>query len=306
MNGVAAQGDTWGIPGPAFAGFYLLAMVVVVAATIIIRRAIHGGRDAARELHPYEVAYLIGGGRRAVATAVAGLRADGAVETSGDGHLRAIAAPRTMRAALDLAVHETLVRGLVTTARTLVAGEKVQRAVEGIHDTLVRDGLVASPRQRAWSRLAVLLPALLFGLGIARLVAGAARGRPVGYLIVLLIALGITIFVLLAHSPRALRSASAAVQATRSRAAHLDPAMSPAWNTYGAAGAALAVALFGMGALTSIDPDFAGAAGLQGQFALAAGGLSGTSGGSSCGIGSSCGGGSGCGGGGCGGGGCGG
>jgi hypothetical protein len=84
--------------------------------------------------------------------------------------------------------------------------------------------------------------------------------------------------------------------------------MSPAWTTYGAASAALAVALFGVAALTSIDPEFAESTDLRAQFFPVTGavGLAGSSG--SCGTwssgGSSSGGG--CGGGGCGGGGCGG
>jgi uncharacterized protein (TIGR04222 family) len=310
MHLLAAEGGTWGISGPAFAGGYLVAMVVSLIGTLLIRRWIRRGRRLRRELHAYEVAYLIGGPRRTIATAVAGLRADGAIETSGDRdqNLRAIGGPRTMRTQLDTAIHSTLRAGRVTTARMLGTGYDVRRAVDKIRDGLVRDGLAVGPRQRLRSRLAVALLVGLLGVGVVRLVAGIRNDRPVGQLTSMLMVLTVVTVILLLRTPRSLRSGTAAVEAVRSRNAHLDPSMSPAWTTYGAPGAALGVALFGMAALTSIDPEFAAAAGLQHQLVSAAGAAGGASSGSfgySCSAGVA-GGGSSCGGGGCGGGGCGG
>jgi uncharacterized protein (TIGR04222 family) len=298
MHMLATQGDTWGIPGPAFAGLYLVATVVVVSGTALILVVIRSGRGrgSARELHPYEVAYLIGGRRRAVATAVAGLHVDGAIETF-SRRLCATAAPETMRTPLDIAVHDAISSARANTARTLETADDVRRALDGIRDGLVRDGLAPGPRELSRSRLAALLPVALLCVGLARLVAGAANGRPVGVLVVIMFALGMAIVVMLANAQKALRSGTSAVKAARARYGHLAPSMSPAWQTYGAPGAALGVALFGMAALTSIDPQFAAASGLRSHFATSSA-SSGSPGGG--------GGGGGCGGGGGGGGGCGG
>jgi uncharacterized protein (TIGR04222 family) len=307
---LAAEGaDTWGISGPAFLRIYVIAAAGFLTGTLLIRRWIRGGRRSERELHPYEVAYLIGGPRRAIATAVAGLRADDAIEASEDGQLCVTAAPRVMRTPLDTAIHNTVQAGKVTSAQTLRVGYEVRQAVDQLRDVLVRDGLAVGPRQRARSRLAVVFLVVLLGVGVARLVAGAWNGHPVGYLLLMLMALAVVIVVLLVRVPRALRSGTAAVEAVRSRQSHLDPSMSPAWTTYGATGAAFGVALFGVAALNSIDPEFAASSDLPTQFLPVAGvgGLTGwsdsgivstygSSGGGSCGGAGGCGGGGGCGG----------
>lgn len=312
MGRLTAEGDTWGISGPAFIRGYLIAAVLALIVTLVIRWLIQGGRRVQRELHPYEVAYLIGGQRRTIATAVAGLRADGAIETDGSGALRSAGRPRTLQTPLDLVVHAAIRTGAATRVSRLAtgaSGARVVRAVDQIRDGLVRDGLAAGPRERRLFRLAAVFPVAVLVVGVVRLFAGMANDRPVGNLMLTLIVLAVMTVGLLRRTPRTLRSGNAAVAAARSRSAHLNPSMSPAWTTYGAVGAALGAALFGMAAVTSIDPEFAAAAGLQHQFA-AAGGFSASSSGSSYSSGSSCGGsscgGGGCGGGGCGGGGCGG
>lgn len=80
--------------------------------------------------------------------------------------------------------------------------------------------------------------------------------------------------------------------------AHLSPTQAPASGTYGAAGAAMGVALFGTASLWALDPAFAAQAEIQRNYASASsGGYSdgGGHGDSDSGDGSSCGGG-GCGG----------
>lgn len=90
MHLLAAKGDTWGISGPAFAGLYLIAAVVFLIGTLLIRRWIRRGRPVHGSCTRTRVAYLIGGLRRAVATAVAGLRADRAIDVSEDGRLSVV------------------------------------------------------------------------------------------------------------------------------------------------------------------------------------------------------------------------
>lgn len=139
-----------------------------------------------------------------------------------------------------------------------------------------------------------------------RLVSGLFSGRPVGYLLLTLVALLIVTLVL-RRVPMLTRAGRAALRSVRSQHTHLAPASAPAYATYGAAGAAMGVALYGTASLWALDPGFAEQAEIQRQ-AAAGSGWSGGSDGSSGGGdssgsdgGSSCGGGGGCGGGGCGG-----
>lgn len=287
------RGDTWGISGPAFIGIYLAATVACLFLTLLLRRWVSQAGPMQRELHPYEVAYLIGGPRHAVATAVAGLRADGAIECVGNRELRASDRPRTMRTPLDSAIYETLRAGMVTDTRSLEHTPEVRRGTDDLANRLIAAGLAAGPRQRRNYRRAALPMVAVLVLGIVRLLAGAANGHSVGMLIGILFVV-VILTVRLVKAPRTTGAGTKAVRSVRSRSSHLNPSMSPAWATYGAVGAALGVALFGIAAMRSIDPAFAEAAAMQQQLAAASAGGRG-SGGSSCG-GSSCGGG-GCGGG---------
>ena len=88
MHLLAAEAGTWGISGPAFAGLYLIAAIVLLITTLLIQRRIRRGRPVQRDLHPYEVAYLIGGPRRTA-------RAGGRAETCAGGHQDRSAAART-------------------------------------------------------------------------------------------------------------------------------------------------------------------------------------------------------------------
>jgi uncharacterized protein (TIGR04222 family) len=308
MRLLAAEGDTWGISSRAFIGAYVIAALVLTAVTLFVRWRLRAGHGLERELDTCEVAYLVGGPRRTIATAVAGLHADGAIAAA-DGELRVSGSPRLMRTPLDHAVYDAIQRGVATTAWRLRTSDDVRRAVDEVRDRLARDDLAVGPVHRAQARLAVLPLAILLPVGIARLVAGLQDERPVGYLLVILVVLAFVALVLSRRPPRALRSGTAAVKAVRSRSGHLDPSMSPAWTTYGATGAALGVALFGTDALLSIDPDFGDAAALHpllssGTSVWGPSSSSGSSGVYTCSTGGCSGGGDG--GGGCGGGGCGG
>jgi hypothetical protein len=109
--------------------------------------------------------------------------------------------------------------------------------------------------------------------------------------------------VLAVRVPRRSHAGNAALRQLVADHHALSPAMRPDWEVYGPSGPALAVGVFGLGALWAADPVFAGE--LAVQRATAASGFGGTTwsgdSGSSCSSGSSCGGGGGGGGSGCGG-----
>jgi uncharacterized protein (TIGR04222 family) len=304
MTVLAAPGATWGIPGPVFVRLYLLAALVVVVGTLVHRSRILAGQRglAADQLGPQQVAYLNGGDLFAVLASLGGLRGSGVVGVRPDRRLAVGAQLPSGVTPLDQAVYHAARRNLHS--RELVRDEWVGRALAELRDGLQRQGLAVSPDQRRAARRGskVLLALLL--LGGLRAAAGLANGRPIGFLAVAMFAVAVAM-VLLSRVPWRTRAADAVLRDLRRRNAHLAPASSPAYATYGPAGAAMGVALFGAASLWALDPTFAEQAEIQRQAASTGG----WSGGSSCGGGSDggggggggCGGGGGGGGGGCGG-----
>lgn len=296
---IAADGDTWGIPGPAFLVLYVIALLAVTLLATVHRRFLFAGnRDAQVDsLGPQQVAYLNGGDRLAVYASLGGLRSAGAI---GAGSFKTLQQTGPMPGGvtpLDTAVYNAA--GRRVTSRALFTDEWVRSALDQLRDGLEAQGLVVgaaslkAARLWAYAALAVLL------LGIARLIDGLQNDRPVTFLVFALIAALLITIRLWRQRSGATRSARKGLTALRRRHDYLAPKQSPSYATYGATGAAMGVALYGGAALYTMDPAFAAEADIP-RMTGGGGGDGGSS--SSCGSsGSSCGGGGGCGGGGCGG-----
>lgn len=294
--------DTWGIPGPTFLAYYLIALAAITVIAVIHRRiATRGDRTARLEhLGPQQIAWLNGGDRLAVYSAMGGLRAAGALG-SGPNRTLVQTGPLPLGTTpLDSAIYQAAARGL--RARDVHQDQWVRTAVTQLRDGLEAHGLAVGSDKAREIRLWALGAGALLAVGVARLFAGIANDKPVLFLVPCLV-LAVIITIALAKRPRpATAAARRGMREVRTRHQYLAPSSSPAYATYGAAGAAMGVALFGAASLYDLDPAFAAEAEVQ---RIAAAG--GSSAGSSCGSGSSCGGSSSCGGGGgCGGGGCGG
>lgn len=293
---LAAPGNTWGIPGPVFLGLYLVTAAVLLAIALLRRNEIlNGSTYDANLLGPQQVAYLSGGTPLAVWTALAGLRSAGAINVDPDRRLTASDSLPIGSTSLDQAVHLAASRGL--RAQELSRDRGVRQAVHQLRANLARHGLALSAEQRAALRNTALLPTGLFAVGMLRLGAGLANERPVGWLFLTQVAL-LVVIVLLFRRPWRTRSADRVLRRLRHRHTHLAPGHNPAYATYGAAGAAMGVALFGTAALWAMDPGFAEQAQIQQQF-LAGGSTAG--GGGTPGVGNGGDGGGGGSGGGCGG-----
>jgi uncharacterized protein (TIGR04222 family) len=195
-----------------------------------------------------------------------------------------------------------------TRTPALTASPGVRTALSEMSAKLVANGWLLSRQQRSLLRSTALLMFAVAALGGVRIVAGSANGKPVTLIALLTVGVGLVALRLLAVPSRN-RAAEQVVALLRGRNAHLDPRSQPSMALYGAAGAAMAVGLFGASALWASDPALAAEAEIARQHAASAstwggfygGGDSGGGGGDS---GGGCGGGGG--GGGCGGGGCGG
>lgn len=306
----AAAGDTWGISGPTFLWVFSLLGVVFAAGTLVHRQRVLRGPAHVRPnaITGQEAAYLNGGPRLAVYASLGALRTAGAIGVSDDGVLAQTGALPAGSTPLDVAVYHAADRRI--RPRALLADRWVGDAVGSLRADLERSGLALPAEARRSARSGALVLLALLAFGVARLVAGVSNKRPVAFLAILLIVLSLVILVLLVKVPHRTAAADFVLTSLRLKHSELAPIKQPAWSTYGPAGAAMGVALFGTAALWTADPAFAAAADVQRQFAAAHGGDSSLyyAGGGDSGAGytggshSSCGGGGGgCGGGGCGG-----
>ncbi|MFI0349793.1 TIGR04222 domain-containing membrane protein [Actinomadura sp. 9N407] len=320
--------SAWG----AFAGFILIGLVLL-ALLWSVRKRVREGTPATRDLHPYEVAYLHGGGRHAIAASLTALRLDGAIDAYAHGRFRATGptanGPRAARMPLDGAIYGAIVGGRAATLARLTAEPGIRAMIEKLRAGLADQGLLIGPGARrrftatawvvrGWAVLGAVVSFVTGGFEDS--MAGLATFMTTGALLVASAALG-------AGKERT-REGERALDRVREGNTRLDPVYAPPYAQLGAPEVLLGVALFGTAALMALDPVFAQTVGLGRYLQLT--GVSGTSGGyagpacstgtsvcssGSCGGGGACGGGGGsgsggggggCGGGGGGGGGCGG
>jgi uncharacterized protein (TIGR04222 family) len=294
--------DTWGISGPRFLLLYaVLGGATLLVALVAGRRALAGtgeGAAAPARLDPYEAAYLNGGSGLVATAAVSNLLRGGRLVTGGRrrGQVRLLArkAPEAGVHPVEWAAYELVAAEPSRSLPEVRSGLGRSPAVAAVRERLRRGGLVPTPEQRTRYRATALWFVPLLALGLARLAAGSANGRPVGFLVVLL---AVTVAV---AAWRCLRVPHATELGRRTlrrlRAETRRPALGASPAELG-----MATALFGAGVLWSADVETAAALRLPREPGAHVGGFGGDGGG---GGGGSCGGGS-CGGG-CGGGGCGG
>ncbi|WP_300011351.1 TIGR04222 domain-containing membrane protein [Pseudonocardia sp.] len=300
---LAMTGDTWGISGPTFLVAYLVLTAAVLLATMRARRALADPRPdrpfGDPGAHPHDVAHLHGGPELAVTSALTAMHLKGTVAPV-KGQIRAVGRPTSGDDALERAIHFSA--GSPVTRRRLALQRPVQSALGGIEKRLVDTGMLLSDTERRQVRATGWWLAGVTGLGLLRLLAGIADGKPVGFLVVALLAVSAVAGVLLAWSPRRSRSGDRLLARLEREHHELAPDTRPDWVAYGPAAAALGIGIFGTSALWASDPAFAEELAMQ-RTTPGDGGGSGYVGGDASGGdggGSGCGGGGGGGGGGCG------
>ncbi|MFG1606264.1 TIGR04222 domain-containing membrane protein [Actinoplanes sp. NPDC049265] len=304
MQYYAAPTDTWGIPGPTFVGYYVVAVIAAALIAWVARRILFAGPsgDTRLTLAPQQVAYLNGRDNLAVYASLTGLRAAGVLTSGAGGFLQVAGSMPAGLTPLDVAVYNAAGRGVRT--RDLNQDQHVRSALDQLRESVERTGYATTASQRSMARLWACLPVAVVLLGVARMIAGVQNGKAVGNLTLLLVVAVIAAILALVRANRGATYATGkALRQLRKDNQHLAPRMSPSLTTYGASTAAMGVGLFGAASLYAMDPAFAADAEIRRNIGTDASG-----GGSSCSSGSSCSGGSSCGGGGggCGGGGCGG
>jgi uncharacterized protein (TIGR04222 family) len=292
--------------GPAFLAGYasvsilVLSVLAIFVRTILDRPATEEAplgiyRSPARTL-TLDVAWLaadLRGGLVAVREAMlAALVTAGGLTRADDGTYAVSDAPLDDRSLETL--RRRIAHGGKTTAAALSSEALVVAGLErhARRAVLEAGGLVPSKAQRsraAWVTSAVAAP--LLGIGFVRVLRGVDLHRPIGFLLAMLVGIGIAAIAIAVVEPR---TAAARAWLETMSSDTLSHAFRARTGGASVLDAGLAAAVFGLASLDAA-PAFAALSSSLSAAATSSGGSSCSSGGSSCG-------GGGCGGGGCGGG----
>uniref|UniRef100_UPI000A38DFC0 TIGR04222 domain-containing membrane protein n=1 Tax=Amycolatopsis kentuckyensis TaxID=218823 RepID=UPI000A38DFC0 len=177
--------DTWGIPGPVFAGLYLGLLLLPALAAALRLGALRRGRGGGAPERGEELALLTGGRTRAGEFVVARLLERQIIRMDGTGRVH-----RVRGSASDDLGRAALVR--IGKTGTLV--ESVRREVRhhpalvALENGLIERGLLVDARKvrSTWVGTAVAYWALVV-FGVVRMIAGSSTGHPIGYLLILLV-----------------------------------------------------------------------------------------------------------------------
>ncbi|QKG26496.1 TIGR04222 domain-containing membrane protein [Actinomadura verrucosospora] len=247
---------------------HFLVGLVLVAVLWRRRSALLRGTPPTRDLHPYEIAYLQGGGRHAIAASLAALRLDGAVDAHGDGRMAAAPppsdAPRTAGHPLDGAVFGAIAGGRAGTLAELTADTGVSAALDGLRDGLIEQGLLIrlGLRTALWTSQWLLRAWVLAGFVYFFLINDAYHGLPKFLMVFAPLAALSWAASGLGAGRGATKEGERAVEQARSAAPHLDPAQGASYEGLGGPAVVLGVALFGTAALMAFDEMFAQTVGL--------------------------------------------
>jgi len=290
--------STWGISGAQFLLLYLVLFAVTVLGVVLARRRALASDGAAvpARLDPYEAAELNGGDDLVVITAASNLLRSGSLVNAGRRRgqpARLVTGPAPDPAAhpVEWAVYQEVATSPNRRLKDLRAELEQTSALAALRERLRLRGPAPTPEQRARCRAAALWFVPLLALGAARVAAGSANGRPVGFLVVFLLVTVVVAAALARRVPNATELGRRTLQALRAEHPRPGSGASPAQLS-------MATALFGAGVLWAADTDIAMMLRVPREQGFSAG-FGGDGGGGG-------GGGGGCGGGGCGGDGCGG
>jgi uncharacterized protein (TIGR04222 family) len=187
--------EPWGLSGPQFLGLYaaLLVGCIVIAfwAAWSARRSPSDGYPyPPRDLDVYEAAYLSAGPIRVAQTAAFSLLAADRIRGSRSGSMTTVVQDGRGSAQDPVAgvVLELLARREPTRLKPVVSEAARHPLIAEVGQRLHHDGLVSGKRAVLIERSALLPIAALLCVGLARLVEGLGNDRPVGFLLLLLVA----------------------------------------------------------------------------------------------------------------------
>ncbi|WP_024806211.1 TIGR04222 domain-containing membrane protein [Nocardia sp. BMG51109] len=244
-----SAGDTWGLSGPEFLLLYIpLGVVAVIVGSVLRWRVLKDQDETVPDrLSPTELAAL-SGNPRTVLTGLAYLRGHGLIDSAGTP-IRP-RSPAEQPPAFDrfaCMLHDSL-SGPVARRRF-----GIRNALAAQHNWLLDRGYLPDSGLRKKVRRTAVPVWLVVIVGVLRAFDGSRGGKPIGFLVFVLFVL-VIVGLLLSKAPAVTARGRAALNGDRDRHGYLDPKNHPSFGSYGPASVALAVALFGVTAVRSIDP----------------------------------------------------
>ncbi|WP_434447924.1 TIGR04222 domain-containing membrane protein [Lentzea sp. E54] len=282
--------EQWGLSGPEFLQLYWIGLALAVLVAIVVRVRVRAGHSTqpVRSLDMDELAYLAGGPRRVVETAIARLLTAGELRTSRRGTVQATSTTQSLNP-VDRAVIIDSERYTNRTVNLMIPAIAKDEVVTWIGRRLVTMGLLVDPdAAKSAVRKGSIALWVLLAIGIARWVNGIEIGADIGWLTLSLVLTGLLLLLLMRRGKNVTRTprGNRVLAEARGTKARTDEAVY--------AGAAGAVLFGGL----AVYPDLAVRSSLLASSSSGGGAYSScSSGSSSCSSGSSCGGGGGCGGG---------
>ena len=223
------------LTGGPFLQLYVILLVLTIVAGVAIPRWLRPEGRAPRRIDTDHLAFLAGGGARLAEAVTARLLATRQLVMDGKTFLAGSLAAATPAERSVLALPQPSNWSAVARAIGSHSG--------AIRERLVSDGLLMDSWTALQLRFWQTAPyALLLAFGWTKLQIGEARGRPVGYLTMLLVITAVFALIRFVLLDRRTRSGQAALAEARSRSERLRRA--PAEDEAG-----LAVALFGTAVL---------------------------------------------------------
>ncbi|GAB3850435.1 TIGR04222 domain-containing membrane protein [Dactylosporangium cerinum] len=248
MGALTGASNPLAVAGDAYVWIYAGLACCAIAGLLWWRRHNYTRGPAFQDLNPLQVALLNGGSDQAVAASLAALRVAGAVRVV-DGSLRPDAVPHELASPLDLAVHDAVGRG--HSPQSMSADPQVRLVIGGAGRVLIDTGLLLGARERRSVREATIP---VFALALLGLLVGVFAPHDGGTVLgcAAVTAVAGALFLRVDRLPARTR---AFLTRAREEAAFLSPAAGPDWTAHGPETAGLAVAMFGLEHLRSIDPE---------------------------------------------------
>lgn len=221
----------WGLSGPEFLQLYWIGLALAVLVAIVVRVRVRAGHSNSPErfLDMDELAYLAGGPRRVVETAIARLLTSGELRTSRRGAVQATSTNLPLNP-VDRAVITDSQRYTNRTVNLMIPAVANDDAVTAIGRRLEEMGLVVRPEvAKSAARKGSIALWVLFVIGNVRWFNGRAIGAPVGYLSLMLVLTGVLAILFMRRSKHVRTSKGNkvldAARTTSSRAAMPDEAL---------------------------------------------------------------------------------
>jgi uncharacterized protein (TIGR04222 family) len=199
--------------GP-FLGLYGVGLIVVIVLGAYLRSRMkdHGGGSSAQSLGALELAYLEGGPERVMDTAVAGALADQALAWD-EATQRLVAG-----SAVAGQAHRDIVAAVRRDNQPAAVIKRLAPLWRRIDQALVTRGLVLSDAQAWQLRLVSSAPLWLWsGFGLAKILVGLERAKPVGFISALTIICALIALWMLGARPRNSRAGQQAIAQAKTR-----------------------------------------------------------------------------------------